>query len=706
MTAFDRLHPAVQHHVVNTLRWSTLRPLQEAAIEPLIEGDDALLLAPTAGGKTEAAVLPLLSRMLTEPWLGLSVFYVCPIKALLNNLHDRLEHLAGLVGRSVELWHGDIGEARRRLIRRTAPDMLLTTPESLEAILVSSRSDPATFFREIRSVVVDEVHAFAGDDRGWHLLGVLSRIEHLAGRPLQRVGLSATVGNPEALLGWLSPADRPGSVINPTTAPTAAETDVQLDHVGTLVNAAQVISQLHRGEKRLVFCDSRARVEDLASLLRARGVETFVSHSSLGLEERRAAEESFALRRNCVIVATSTLELGIDVGDLDRVIQIDAPARVASFLQRLGRTGRRANSRRNCLFLALEDDALVRAAALLRLWQSGFVEPVTPPPLPFHIVAQQLMALTLQEHGLPRGQWQAPLGRFLEQAAIDEPAVESIWNHMLAHDLLFEDSGVAWFGTRGEAEFGWRHFQEILSVFVSEPLLTVMHGTRPIGTVHPLSLTRPGDESALSLGGRGWQVRTVDWRRRTVAVIPAPHGGRSRWMGAAVPLSYELCQMCRAVEIDDREDEFWSRRARESMSRIRAGAVPGDVDETIVTTRRDGRLEWLTSAGLVANLQLAAWIERELGAPARASNMGVGIDDGVPATTVAALARSVAAEEVPLPVFDPLAVGDSADRLKFQACVPAKQVARILESRFAATDIIRRVLERPCRSVADSLEPD
>ena len=218
-------------------------------------------------------------------------------------------------------------------------------PESLEAILVSSKIDHRQFFQNVRAVVIDELHAFAGDDRGWHLLSVLARIQRLAGRDLQRVGLSATVGNPsrDAGMAVLRVGSGSGRWFR-RSPPHEQSPDVQLDYVGSLPNAAKIISLLHQGEKRLVFCDSRSRVEQLALLLREREVETFVSHSSLGIEERRAAEQAFAQRQNCVIVATSSLELGLDVGDLDRVIQIDAPATVSSFLQRMGRTGRRAGT--------------------------------------------------------------------------------------------------------------------------------------------------------------------------------------------------------------------------------------------------------------------------------------------------------------------------------------------------------------------------
>src|SRR5205809_1128444 len=136
MAGFELLHPAVQHHVVNTLGWASLRSLQEEAIEPILAGQHVLALAPTAGGKTEAAVLPLISQIATEEWRGLSVLYLCPLRALLNNLHPRLEQLASFVGLRAGLWHGDVSAAARSRVMGDPPEILLTTPESLEAILI------------------------------------------------------------------------------------------------------------------------------------------------------------------------------------------------------------------------------------------------------------------------------------------------------------------------------------------------------------------------------------------------------------------------------------------------------------------------------------------------------------------------------------------------------------------------------------------
>src|SRR5258708_8349549 len=243
-------------------------------------------------------------------------------------------------------------------------------------MLISVKVDPARVFGSVRAVVIEEVHAFGSDDRGWHLLAVLERISRLAGRPLQRIGLSATIGNPRELLAWLQGRGRgirPATIVAPelplipasqgTEPPRPmSPVDVELDYVGSVRNAAHVIASLHRGEKRLVFCDSRQLVEELGAALREESVSVFLSHASLSASERRRSEEAFAEARDCVIVATSTLELGVDVRALDRVIQVNCPATVAAFLQRIGRTGRRPETMRNCLFLALDGGSLVWSA--------------------------------------------------------------------------------------------------------------------------------------------------------------------------------------------------------------------------------------------------------------------------------------------------------------------------------------------------------
>ena len=677
---FDRLHPALQHHIVNSLGWRSLRPLQAAAIDPLLAGEDAILLAPTAGGKTEAAVFPLFSRMLSEDWTGLGILYVCPIRALLNNLAERLEHYAGLIGRSVTVWHGDTTEGVRKRTRLDPPDVLLTTPESLEAQLVSAKLDNHAFFGQVRAIVIDEVHAFAGDDRGWHLLGVLSRLEAIVGRPIQRVGCSATVGNPKKLLAWLSPERRRGQVLAPP-APSNASTEVRVDFVGNLDNAAHVISSLHRGMKRLVFCDSRAKVEDLAVRLRARGVATFVSHSSLSLTERRDAEQAFAEARDCVIVATSTLELGIDVGDLDHVIQIDAPSTVASFLQRLGRTGRRAGTSRNCLFLALSEESLIRASALVSLWERGWVEPIVPPPQPLHILAQQLMGLLLQERGFTRPDWPRHLQVFLQQASLAEADGREILENMLAKGLLHEDSGRLWFGEAGEAIFGRRHFSEILAVFTAEPLFKVLHGRREVGHAHPMSFRGEARNKPLALGGRNWRITSVDWRRSVVQVEPTDEQGRIRFMGDPVPLSFDFCQACHAMLTESSMPQWLTRRGSERLQEARDEHAFLRNEATVLTGSPDKAM-WWTFAGLVANQQLATALHRMLGTTTSASNFGVTIHDvGAWPSIVEAIRGVPETPEANGPALeDDLAILRALP-LKFRECLGDVMLERVHDAR-------------------------
>ncbi len=607
MTA-ELLDPVVQHHIVNSLGWPSLRPLQEAAVSPLVRGDDALLLAPTAGGKTEAAVFPLLSRMAQEDWRGLTVLYVCPLRALLNNLEPRLAGYASWLGRRVGLWHGDTTDSVRRRLAVDRPDVLLTTPESLESMLVSTRLTPSQMFGDLRAVVVDEVHAFAGDDRGWHLLAVLERLSEVAGRPLQRIGLSATVGNPADLLSWLQGAgreERPATVVAPT-ATTGPQPELELDYVGSVPNAATVISALHRGEKRLVFADSRRTVEALALALRAWGTTTFVSHSSLSVDERHQAEKAFAEARDCVIVSTSTLELGIDVGDLDRVLQIGAPRTVASMLQRLGRTGRRPGTSRSMLFLATEDDQLLQAAGLLQLWSEGYVEPVVPPALPRQLLGQQLLALSLQKGRVGRSTWTENFPG-LELATAEEAVRITDWMVETGH--LDQDSGMVFVGPEAERRYGHRHFLELLSAFTADPEFTVLHGRTEVGAVDPLVMTRKVEgPRVLVLGGRPWKVTFIDWNRRRAFVEPTDLPGTSKWSGMGQPLSFALTDAMRRVALGaDMPGVSLTRRAMERMAVIRDEVEPMVAAESSLVLPHDsGQVRWWTWSGGRANGVLAA----------------------------------------------------------------------------------------------------
>ncbi|MEV7624496.1 DEAD/DEAH box helicase [Actinoplanes sp. NPDC089786] len=700
------LDPVLLHHIVNTLGWPDLRPLQRDAVAPLIAGEDALLLAPTAGGKTEAAIFPILTRMAAERWTGTSVLYLCPLKALLNNLEPRLERYADWTGRRVALWHGDVTSSKRRAILVARPDILLTTPESLESMLVSVNVDHRAFFAGLRAVVVDEVHAFAGDDRGWHLLAVLERLTHLIGRPVQRVGLSATVGNPNRLLTWLQGSGtgtRPARVVAPELPvlvpgePSSAVPpgEIELDYIGSLQNAAKIIAGLHAGEKRLVFCESRQAVEELGSLLRGKGITTFLSHASLSADERRRSEEAFAEARDCVIVSTSTLELGIDVGDLDRVIQIDTPATVASFLQRLGRTGRRPGSTRNCLFLTRDGDALLEAAALLLLWGRGWVEPVIAPPEPRHIAAQQILALCLQEHRAGDQTW----SQWWNGLAPFDRSADPILRHLIDQGYLDSDGGMLFIGPEAERRFGHRHFMGMTAVFTGAPEFTVLVGREELGRIDPALLTEEvqGDRRLL-LNGRSWRVTYIDWRRRRCFVEPADSGGKARWTtGGWSGLGFELSRAMRDVLLGADPPVKLTRRAIDRLAQVREDESslvhPGG--SVILRDQRGDDLRWWTWAGFRANATLAATLAEVVDPVQRFDDRHIRLRENVTPAEWRALIAD-ASQRLCLPEVNKKAL----DGLKFSQALPERLAMATLAARLADLGGARQILVEPSRFVS------
>ena len=637
--------------------------------------------------------------MLSEGWSGLSVLYICPIKALLNNLDVRLQRYCTLLGRTSDLWHGDIKQSARKRVLREPPDCLLTTPESLEVMLVSKNVDARSLFSNLRVVIIDEIHAFAGDDRGWHLLSVLERISRLAGRELQRIGLSATVGNPDTLVDWLAGSCHGArSVLLPPKG-SESPAEVALDYVGSLQNAAVVISRLHRGEKRLVFVDSRSQAEQLGTALRALDTTTFVTHSSLSPEQRHQAEEAFTSRDDCVIVATSVLELGIDVGNLDRVIQIDAPRTVSSFLQRMGRTGRRAGTTRNCLFLATKEESLIQAAGLIDLWSDRYIEPIIPPPLPYHILSQQLMALALQETGIGKAEWFGWVEGVQGFAQIPKASREQLIEWMVGKEILWDDAGILWLGREGEGTYGRRNFMELFSVFTSPPLFSVLHGRQELGYVDESTfLGKQDGPRVLLLGGRSWLVNHIDWQRRHAFVEATDQKGRSRWKGEGGGLSYRLVQAIQHVLARDENAECWSHRAQEQISTTRLEFPWLECDSTTALVDTDGRLAWWTFAGNRGNATLANEIAQVTASRVEHDSFSLTFES---TTQFAELQKALdelrkkAIEEM-RPVVDDRAI----EGLKFSECLPITLAHEMLEARLRDSIAIKETLALKLRNVA------
>ncbi|MFE7719141.1 DEAD/DEAH box helicase [Nocardia rhizosphaerihabitans] len=699
MSGFDRLDPALQHHIVNTLGWPGLRPLQDEAVAAISDGGDAILLAPTAGGKTEAAMFPLLTRMQAERWTGISVLYLCPLKALLNNLQPRLAEYAEWLGRSAMTWHGDVNQSVRGRIKLDRPDILLTTPESLESMLVSESVDASELFSGVQAVVVDEVHAFAGDDRGWHLLAVLARLETLVGRQLQRVGMSATVGNPDELLSWLQGGSPGlGRVVSPAVPGGKVTPEITVDSVGSVENAAKVISALHAGEKRLVFVDSRRLAEELGIQLRQRGITTFISHSSLSAAERRESEQAFAEARDCVIVATSTLELGIDVGDLDRVIQVNAPRTVSSFLQRLGRTGRRPGTSRNCLFLGVTDQAVLDTLGMLQCWSSGWVEPVIATPQPRHIAAQQLLAAALQTRRVPLRNWQQAWGA-LPLFGSDG---QEVFDHLLTEGFLEHDAGSAFIGPEAEKHFGRRHFMDLLAVFTAAPEFAVLAGRQEVGFVETTVLTDDVEEPRiLLLAGRSWRVTHIDWKRRQVYVETTVAPGRAKWSSAPDGASFAITRGIRDVLLGALPAGVTlTKRASSTLDDMRLQRSNHLSDDAFVIARdhRDD-WRWWTWAGTKVNRTIAAWAPELVPSRQRIGTESLRLHPDLTVADIrAGLAALRAADYRPLPSVD----ANALRGLKFSAALPEHLAYATLGARLSDVGRALTVLGEPTEINATS----
>lgn len=543
-STFARFPARLQDAIVARLGWSSLRPVQELAGQVLLDGQNTVILAPTAGGKTEASFFPLLARLMQEEPQGVGLIYIAPIKALLNNQAERLGLYTEMVGLRRFLWHGDIKDSQKRAFIKEPAAVLMTTPESLEVMLLSDKVPHSKLFGDLRAVVIDEIHAVAGTDRGTHLISVLERLARLTPNDIQRVGLSATIGNPTEILRWLQgTSKRESCVVDPPRSSSPKDLRIHLkDTLGAIATNA---SQIAQGKKSLFFCQSRALSEDLAERLRNRKTDVFVHHSSVSLEERTAAEARFHQGTNACIVCTSTLELGIDVGDLDLVFQANAPSTVSSFLQRLGRTGRRNGQRANTTFFCENVETVLQAIAIVELARSGWVESVPTQDRAWAVLVHQLLALTIQFGAIsPERCWES-LSIVPDFAGINGEEFEFLINHMVQADYLFAAGGLLSIGNEAERVFGRRNFMELYAVFSSPVFYRVKtKAGYEIGALEQAFVdTLVTEVSSFLLGGRAWMVIQVNHEERTIYVLPAPRGKKPSWGGFAPQLlSFEICQ--------------------------------------------------------------------------------------------------------------------------------------------------------------------
>ena len=557
MGIFERYAPFVQDYIYRN-RWDNLRAIQVAAATAIFNTDDHVLLAAsTAAGKTEAAFFPIITLFSEKPPASVGCIYIGPLKALINDQFMRLTDLCDQAGIPVWRWHGDVAQNHKSRLMQRPSGILQITPESLEALLLHKHAAIPRLFGDLRFVVIDEVHSLLRGDRGGQTLCLIERLSRLAGVQPRRIGLSATIGDPEATGKFLAYGTGRKTVI-PKTDAKGVKWRLSMEHFYNLgeqaaeeepvEGALQVLDEKTdeapknadpgigyifehtRGKKCLVFSNSREECEAVTATLRqycesANEPDRFlIHHGNLSSSYRETAEAVMKDdSQRMSAVTTSTLELGIDIGRLERAFQIDAPWTVSSFLQRMGRTGRR-DLPPEMWFVMREDEPDVRALlpaalpwkllqgiALVQLYmEERWVEPPRLDRLPYSLLYHQTMATLASDGELSPA---ALAGRILGLSYFHRVSQEDykiLLRHLLAteHIQRTERGGLI-VGINGEKIINSYKFY---GVFQENEEYTVRSDMQELGTI----VSPPPIGEKVAIAGHVWTVLDVDHRRRLV----------------------------------------------------------------------------------------------------------------------------------------------------------------------------------------------
>jgi ATP-dependent Lhr-like helicase len=561
-SSFELLHERVRRWIWDQ-QWSELRDVQETAIRTILRGEsDVIITAATAAGKTEAAFLPICSTLLedrreTAP-AGVRVLYIGPLKALINDQWRRLDGLCESLEVPVHRWHGDVtANARQKLIRH--PDgILLITPESLEALFVRRGTDVKRIFAALRFVIIDELHAFIGSERGMQLQSLMHRLEQMLRRRVRRIGLSATLGDMGIAADFLRPPNRRDNapaVVKSDESGTAVKLRLhgfkrgaerpeknEEDDDETARSIAQHLFKHLRGSNNLVFANARSNVEGytdrLARMCTGANLpqEFFAHHGSLSRELRLHVEEQLKRGdRPLTVVCTSTLEMGIDIGAVKSIAQIGPPPSVASLRQRLGRSGRRGEPA--VLRLYIEEATvnersspqeairatLVESIAMVNLLLDKWVEPPANEMVHGSTFVQQLLSLIAQYGGITAADAYAVLcesGPFLH---ITRAMFKTLLRQLAVHELIEQQKdGLLLHGVKGEK---FVNHYDFYTAFVTPDEYRLMTSGTLLGTLPVVNPVTEG--SFLIFAGRRWRVMDVDQEKRVIGLAPAG-GGRVR----------------------------------------------------------------------------------------------------------------------------------------------------------------------------------
>jgi ATP-dependent Lhr-like helicase len=641
--------------------WTELRDAQEQAIAPILAGNkDVVIAAATAAGKTEAAFLPILTSLLRDDGPSCAI-YVSPLKALINDQWGRLEGLCESLEVPVVPWHGDITDSRKKRFLKKPEGVLLITPESLEALLMNRGHGLAGLFSGLRYVVVDEMHAFIGMERGRQLQSLLHRLEFVLKRNVPRIGLSATLGDMTLAAEYLRPGKKgeveliiskdgshelkalvKGYVDFP---PKLSDKDIQaksengetveLEEIlpPAKVAVAEHLFKTLRASNNLVFPNSRAHVELYADLLRrmcernSLPNEFWPHHGSLSKDLREEAEMALKNKeRPASAICTTTLELGIDIGAVKSIAQIGPAPSVASLRQRLGRSGRRKGEaailRCYCIEPELNPDSpisdllhegLVQAIAQVRLLAKGWFEPPMVSGLHLSTLIQQLLSAISQYGGLTAGQAWKLLCEAGPFNGLSKAEFGLLLKGLGEQDILIQDSsGLLLYGQLGEKLANHYTFY---AAFVTEEEFRLVTEGKSLGS---LPISRPLEvESHVIFGGRRWKVRNVDLSAKVIEVIPDKGGKPPEFDGMGGKVHDRVRDEMRQILMESSSVPFLDKTATSLLAEARGNFMQLRLDsQTVIPAGGGVRLfpwkgDWVTDTLTLALRHRGYKVENE-----------------------------------------------------------------------------------------------
>ena len=628
MDAFYRLAPFIQDFIYQN-KWEELRGNQVAACEVIFDSDDNLLLSSgTASGKTEAAFLPVLTELYSNPSRSVGVLYISPLKALINDQFKRLEYLLIDSNIPVTKWHGDASETAKHKLIKNPEGLLQITPESLESLLTNKRGACLSMFSDLRFVIIDEVHSFMRDVRGLQLLCVLERLKQLTGVNPRRIGLSATLGDLSLAQNWLNTGTG-----RACAAPVVDEGKKRVRlHVERFVNYAEARDLVAKdGEsnyftvhtssgdmgdrehyeylfkqtldkKTILFTNSREETEFIMAHLREIALKNKapdvyrVHHGNISALLRESTEDEMKSADEKIVTgATVTLELGIDIGSLDLAVQVGAPISVSSFAQRLGRCGRRGQVP-ELLFTFVEslrihaDDVLgpinwkfLRIISIIELYlKEHWLEPIPPQNHAYNLLYHQTMSVLkgngeMSAAGL--AQSVLSLGSFEH---ISQEDYKRLLSHLIDIDQLQRtEHGTLMIGREGEKIVNSHKF---LTVFLATEYLLVKDENRTIGTVdkvYPVGIR-------FSLAGMAWETVDVNEKAKVLFVKQVPGISLVDWdVDFVAELHTVLVRKVRSVLKESQAYPYISDRCKERLAEIQYIAQGSGILDKLVTPLSD-----------------------------------------------------------------------------------------------------------------------